>query len=56
MPFGLVNAPATFQRLMEYVLEGLVGRGCLVYLDDVLVFGASLEEHNSHLKKVLERL
>ena len=37
MPFSLVNAPATFQRLMEVGLAGLAREGCLVYLDDVLV-------------------
>ena len=43
MPFGLVNAPATFQRLMELVLSGLARKCCLVYLDDVLVVGSTLE-------------
>ena len=56
MPFGLVNAPATFQRLMELVLAGLARSSCLVYLDDVLVIGSTLEEHNQNLEKVLERI
>ena len=56
MPFGLVNAPATFQRLMEVVLNGLAREGCMVYLDDVLVIGRTLQEHNDNLIKVFQRL
>ena len=56
MPFGLVNAPVTFQRLMEVVLSGLTREGCLIYLDDVLVMGKTMEEHNENLKKVFDRL
>ena len=56
MPFGLVNAPSTFQCLMEIVLAGLARKCCLVYLDDVLVFGRSLDEHNENLSKVFKRL
>ena len=56
MPFGLVNAPATFQRLMEVVLSGLAREGCLVYLDDVLVMGKTMKEHNENLQKVFNRL
>ena len=56
MPFGLVNAPATFQRLMERVLAGLARGGCHVYLDDVLVFGKTMEEHNQNLTEVLGRI
>ena len=56
MPFGLVNAPATFQRLMEVVLSGLAREGCLVYLDDVLVTGKTMAEHNKNLRLVLDRL
>ena len=55
MPFGLVNAPATFQRLMEVVLSGLARDGCMVYLDDILVFGRALKEHNDKLAKVFQR-
>ena len=56
MPFGLANAPATFQRLMEVVLNGLAREGCMVYLDDVLVIGRTLQEHNDNLIKVFQRL
>lgn len=45
MPFGLSNAPATFQRLMDLVLAGLQWSECLVYLDDVIVLGHTFEEH-----------
>lgn len=51
MPFGLCNAPATFQRLMETVLAGLARDTCIVYLDDILVMGATLEEHLQNLTK-----
>ena len=56
MPFGLCNAPATFQRLMETVLHGLVGKVCLVYLDDVLVLGKTIDEHLQNLESVWQRL
>ncbi|KRX12461.1 Retrovirus-related Pol polyprotein from transposon 17.6, partial [Trichinella nelsoni] len=56
MPFGLCNAPATFQRLMENVLRGLTFKGCLVYLDDIIVYGRTEEEHLERLAKVLHRL
>ncbi|KRZ48049.1 Transposon Ty3-G Gag-Pol polyprotein [Trichinella nativa] len=56
MPFGLCNAPATFQRLMEIALRGLVGSDCLVYLDDVIVFGKTAEEHTARLREVFRRL
>ena len=45
MPFGLTNAPATFQRMMDLVLAGIKWQHCLVYLDDVLVFSRSFDEH-----------
>ena len=56
MPFGLANAPATFQRLMEVVLSGLARDACLVYLDDIIVIGKTLEQHNAHLEQVLTRI
>lgn len=56
MPFGLKNAPACFQRLMNTVLAGLQGIKCFVYLDDIVVYGQNLEEHNNKLIEVLEQL
>ncbi|KRZ48763.1 Retrovirus-related Pol polyprotein from transposon 17.6 [Trichinella nativa] len=56
MPFGLCNAPATFQRLMENTLRGLTFKGCLVYLDDIIVYVRTEEEHLEPLAKVLHRL
>jgi hypothetical protein len=54
--FGLRNAPAAFQRMMNIALRGLIGKGIFVYLDDIIVFGTSLEEHNSNLEKLFKRL
>ena len=45
MPFGLCNAPATFQRLMNIVFATEINRFILVYLDDILIFSESIEEH-----------
>lgn len=56
MPFGLCNAPATFERLMEKVLEGLLSRICLVYLDDIIIFASSFNEMLENFKKVFLRL
>ena len=56
MPFGLCNAPGTFQRLMEFVLAGLQWQTCLVYLDDVIVYGRDFDEHLERLREVFERL
>ena len=50
MPFGLKSAPSTFQRLMNRVFLGMTGSRCFVYLDDVLVFGETLQEHNERLR------
>ena len=56
LPFGLCNAPATFERLMEFVLAGLIGNSCLVYLDDIVIFSRTFEEHLEHLTEVFSRL
>ena len=50
MPFGLVNAPSTFQRLMESVLAGLSSEKCIVYIDDILIPGATWAEHLQNLR------
>jgi len=55
MPFVLKGAPATFQRLMTTVLSGIQGIKCLVYLDDVVVFGENLNTHNERLHEVFSR-
>ena len=56
MPFGLCNAPATFERLMDKVLGGLKWESCLVYLDDVIVYGKTFPEHIGRLEDVIKRL
>jgi len=45
MPFGLKNARATFQRLMNSVLTGIQELKCLVYLDDIVIYGPKLKEY-----------
>ena len=56
MPFGLKNAPATFQRLMDRVLTGLQGIEMFVYMDDIVIYAKSLKEHNEKLENLLGRL
>ena len=56
MPFGLCNAPATFERLMSQVMRGLHWKRCLVYIDDILVFGNDFEAVLHNLELVLDRV
>eukprot|EP00171_Calliarthron_tuberculosum_P005616 IDg5616t1 len=56
MPMGLCNAPATFVALMNEVLSGFVDKFCLVYLDDILIFSETAEDHRKHVEAVLGRL
>lgn len=56
MPFGLCGAPATFQRLMHIILREENFEKCLIYLDDILIYGSSMEEHNKRLKDILDKI
>ena len=56
MPFGLCNSPATFERLMETVFRGLQFKTCMIYLDDIIVFGKTFEKMVDNLSKVFNHL
>jgi hypothetical protein len=56
MPFGLRNAPGTFQRLMDKVLKDHIGDFVEVYVDDIMIYSKSLEDHMIHIEKVLQKL
>lgn len=56
MPFGLTNAPATQQRFIEDVLQGLIWRCCFAYIDDILCFSPSFDQHMEDLDKIFKRL
>lgn len=56
MPFGLKNAPSTFQRVMDNILMGIQNERCLVYMDDIIVYSATIHEHIMRLTDVFKRL
>lgn len=56
MPFGLKNSPATFQRQMDILFQGLQNKKIFVYIDDCIIHGKTLEEHHTKLQEVVERL
>ncbi|KAL0154206.1 hypothetical protein M9458_050460, partial [Cirrhinus mrigala] len=56
MPFGLCNSPAAFQHFINDVLRDMLGRWCYAYLDDILIYSKTLEEHTQHVRAVLQRL
>ena len=56
MPFGVTNAPATFQRLMNNIFKEELDAFVLIYLDDILIFSQTLQEHIHHIRQALEKL
>ena len=56
MPFGLTNAPATFQRTVTKLFTSLLDKCVVVFLDDILVFSPTLEQHTKDLNQVCELL
>ena len=56
LPFGLVNAPALFQRAVSLAMQGLTWQLCLVYMDDIIVYSKTFEDHIAHIEQVFKRL
>ena len=56
MPLGLINSPSTFQRLMDILLAGLKWKCCIVYMDDIIIFSKTFEDHIRDLRAVFTRL
>jgi hypothetical protein len=56
MHFGMINAPATFQRMIQSILSDLLDMGVVVYIDDILIYAKTLEEHDRLVIEVLRRL
>ena len=56
MPFGLKNAPATFQSVINHVLAPVLGKFCVAYLDDVIIYSDDEQQHAEHVRMVLDLL
>ena len=56
VPFGVTNAPAQFMNLMNDLLQDFLDEFVLVFLDDILVYSRSMEDHAGHLRKLFQRL
>jgi len=56
MPFGFINAPAAFMRLMNIVFQEFLDEFVIIFIDDILVYSKSPEEHELHLRRVMEKL
>jgi hypothetical protein len=56
LPFGLKTAPATFQRMINNVLCGLTGTRCFVFLDDIVIYARSIQEHDDKIREVFKRI
>ena len=56
MPFSLKNSPATFQRMMDSAFGRLIGTSCFADIDNIVIFGNTIDEHNKNLEKVLKRI
>jgi hypothetical protein len=54
--FGFTNAPATFQAYINEALDGYLDAFCVAYINDICIYSDSLEEHEEHVRKVLDRL
>ena len=56
MPFGLCNAPSTFQRMINDVFGDMLDVGVIAYMDDILIYTETVEEHVALVRRVMERL
>lgn len=56
MPFSLTNTPASFQNMINHILREFIDHFVIVYLDDILIYSETLEQHRGHVKLVLQAL